>query len=66
MEAFNFAHWSVYDLKRYLISKGITVGNFKKASLVKLADAAASLHLEDIVHFHENKGFLAKTSKENK
>ncbi|KXJ08989.1 hypothetical protein AC249_AIPGENE17522, partial [Exaiptasia diaphana] len=53
MEDYSYANRSVYDLRRYLISKGITVGTFKKSSLVKLAEAASTLNLQDNVDFHE-------------
>ena len=71
MEDYSFANYSVYDLRRYLISKGITVGSFRKASLVKLAEATAALCLEDNIDFHDDVLdltsvpllFLTKTNK---
>ena len=71
MEDYSSANYSVYDLRSYLIPKGITVGSFRKASLVKLAEATATLCLEDNSDFHEDVLdltlvpllFLTKTNK---
>ena len=46
---------SVYDLRHFLISKGITVTNSRKAELVMLAKAALSLGLRTNVDHHEDK-----------
>ena len=46
---------SVYDLRHFLISKGITVTNVRKAELVMLAKAALSLDLRTNVDCHEVK-----------
>ena len=46
---------SVYDLRHFLISKGITVANCRKAELVMLAKAALSLGLRTNVDHHEDK-----------
>ena len=46
---------SVYDLRHFLISKGITVASSRKADLVMLAKAAVSLGLPGNVDHHEDK-----------
>eukprot|EP00112_Aurelia_sp_Birch-Aquarium-sp1_P010992 Seg2322.5 transcript_id=Seg2322.5/GoldUCD/mRNA.D3Y31 product="hypothetical protein" protein_id=Seg2322.5/GoldUCD/D3Y31 len=45
---------NVYNLRNFLLSKGITVAKCKKADLVKLAKAAINLGLEGNVDFHED------------
>ena len=54
MEDYLFANNSVYDSRRYLISKRITVGSFRKANLLKLAEAASTRGLEDNIEFDDN------------
>ena len=63
MEDYSFANYSVYDLRRYLIFKGITVESFRKASLVKLAEATVILVLEDEIDFHEDVCIVHRVSK---
>ncbi len=46
--------WSVYDLRHFLISKGITVGNSRKADLLLFAKAAVNLGLPQNVDHHED------------
>ena len=55
MADYSFTNYSasVYDFRRYLISKGTTVGSFRKASLVNLGKTAAMLGLEDNIDFHD-------------
>ncbi len=45
---------NVYNLRNFLISKGITVSKCNKTDLVKLAKAAINLGLNDNVDFHED------------
>lgn len=45
---------NVYNLRNFLLSKGITVAKCKKADLVKLAKAAINLGLEGNIDFHED------------
>ncbi len=45
---------SVYDLRRILMSKGITVSNKRKSELVVLAKAAIRLGLASNVKYHED------------
>ena len=47
-------NYSVYELRIFLISKGVTVGSIKKIELLKLAEAAIlSVGLTENVDFHD-------------
>ena len=46
----------VFNLRNFLLSRGITISKCKKADVVKLAKAAINLGLDVNVDFHE--GFL--------
>ena len=54
MKDYSFVNYSVYDVRRYLIFEGITVASFRKASVVKIAEATATLGLKDNIDFHED------------
>ena len=56
MEDYSCANCSVSDLRRFLISKGITVGTFKKASLVKLRLDGNIGFQEDVLDLRERLG----------
>ena len=45
---------NVYNLRNFLLSRGVTVSKSRKADLVKLAKAAINLGLEGNVDFHED------------
>ena len=44
----------VYNLRDFLLSRGITVSKCRKADLIKLAKASINLGLEGKVDFHED------------
>lgn len=56
MEDYSYPNCSVSDLRRFLISKGITVGTFKKASLVKLRLDGNIVFQEDVLDLRERLG----------
>lgn len=56
MEDYSYANCSVSNLRRFLISKGITVGTFKKASLVKLRLDGNIGFQEDVLDLRERLG----------
>ena len=54
MTAKDLENYSVYELRMFLISKGVTVGSSKKTELLKLAQAAISVGLMENVDFHDD------------
>ena len=54
---------NVYNLRNFLLSKGITVSKCKKTDLVRLGKASVNLGLESNVYFHEDSLHLSKRLK---
>ena len=50
----DFRQMNVYNLRSFLISRGITVSNLNKDDLVKLAEAAATMGLPTNVEYHDD------------
>ena len=54
MTAKDLENYSVYELRMFLISKGVPVGSSKKTELLKLAQSAISVGLMENVDFHDD------------
>ena len=50
----DFQKMNVYNLRNFLMSRGITVSDSNKKDLVKLAEAAATMGLPSNVEFHDD------------